>query len=256
MIKIHQESFGQGKPIVLIHGWAMHSGIWRDFAKELGQFYRVTCIDLPGHGQSEKLDSFTLQSISDVLVKSISDEACCWLGWSMGATVALHIAHRFPERCQSLILLAGNPHFIRTDRWPGINLQVLNAFGDSLCADSQATLLRFLSLQINGLPNHKDIARTLKASVSEYAAPDHDTLIQGLRLLKESDLRPALAKLSMPVSTIMGNRDTLVPADTGHQMQQLLPSLQLNMIDKAGHVPFLSHRAEVLSIISRFMDEQ
>jgi pimeloyl-[acyl-carrier protein] methyl ester esterase len=254
VVKVYQQSFGQGQHIVLIHGWAMHSGIWREFAKELSKFYRVTCIDLPGHGQSEKMDAFTLESISDVLIKSISDEASCWLGWSLGATVALNIAHRYPERCKALIVLAGNPHFIRTDRWPGINVQVLNAFADSLFADSQATLLRFLSLQINGLPDYKDIAKKLKAIVSEYSAPDHQTLEQGLCILKETDLRPALAKLAMPVSAVMGNRDTLVPAETGHKIQQLLPALQLNVIDKAGHVPFLSHQAEVLSIICRFMD--
>ena len=253
MVKVHQESFGQGQPIILIHGWAMHSGIWRDFAKALSQFYRVTCVDLPGHGQSGKIDAFTLESIAEVLVKSIPEPAC-WLGWSLGASVALHIADRFPARCKALILLAGNPHFIRTDRWPGINIQVLNAFADSLCADSQATLLRFLTLQINGLPDYKDIAKKLKATVSEYPAPDHETLIQGLRILKESDLRPALANLDLPVSAIMGNRDTLVPVETGHKMQQLIPSLELNRIDKAGHVPFLSHQAEVLAIICRFMD--
>jgi pimeloyl-[acyl-carrier protein] methyl ester esterase len=256
MIKIHQETLGEGKSIVLIHGWGMHTGIWRDFARELSESYCVTCIDLPGHGQSEKLDPFTLELISETLVGSVSDEACCWLGWSLGATVVLDIASRFPERCKSLILLAGNPHFIKSDRWPGIRLQALNAFAGSLGVDSQATLLRFLSLQINGLANYKDLAKTLKRTISEYPAPDQETLRQGLRILKEADLRPALAKLSMPVSAILGNRDTLVPAEVGYEMQQLLPELELNIIDQAGHVPFLSHREELLSIISRFMDEQ
>lgn len=256
MIKIHQETAGTGKSIVLVHGWAMHTGIWRDFARELGASYRVTCIDLPGHGQSEKLDPFTLASISEILIQSVPDEPSCWLGWSLGASVVLNIAKYFPERCSSVILLAGNPHFIQTDRWPGITLPGLNAFAGSLSADSQATLLRFLSLQINGLPNYKELANALKTAISQYPAPDHDTLLQGLRILKEADLRPALAKLTLPVSVILGNRDTLVPALVGHKMQQLLPELELNIIDKAGHVPFLSHRTDVLNIISRFMDEQ
>lgn len=71
MTKIHLETFGVGKPIVLVHGWAMHTGIWREFAKQLAQNYRVTCIDLPGHGRSEKIDPFTLERISDELVNII-----------------------------------------------------------------------------------------------------------------------------------------------------------------------------------------
>jgi len=256
MIKIHQETFGEGKPIVLVHGWGMHTGIWRDFARELGESYCVTCVDLPGHGQSEKLDKFTLEPIGKVLVDVVSDQPCCWLGWSLGASVILDISRRFPDRCKSLILLAGNPHFVRTDRWPGIRLQALNAFADSLTADTQATLLRFLALQINGLADYKDLAKTLNKAVSQYPAPDQETLRQGLKILKEADLRSALAKLTVPVSVILGNRDSLVPAEVGFHMQQLLPELELNVIDKAGHVPFLSHRAELVAIISRFMDEQ
>ena len=52
MTKIHTETYGLGKPIVLVHGWAMHSGIWRLFARELAKHYQVTLIDLPGHGRS------------------------------------------------------------------------------------------------------------------------------------------------------------------------------------------------------------
>jgi pimeloyl-[acyl-carrier protein] methyl ester esterase len=54
----------------------------------------------------------------------------------------------------------------------------------------------------------------------------------------------------------LGGLDTLVPAAVGEKMQQLLPSLELNVIDRAGHVPFLSHSQETLAVISRFMDRQ
>ncbi len=81
MTKIHQQTFGKGKPIVLVHGWAMHSGIWRDFAQQLAQNYQVTCIDLPGHGRSEKIDSFTLERISDALVNAVLMKAVAgWVG--------------------------------------------------------------------------------------------------------------------------------------------------------------------------------
>lgn len=256
VIKIYQETFGTGKPLVLIHGWAMHSGVWLDFAKLLAKSYKVTCIDLPGHGQSEKLDDFTLESISELLIQSVPDQSSTWMGWSLGATVALNIANQFPEHCRSLILLAGNPHFVRTDRWPGINVQVLNAFADNLSADSQGTLLRFLSLQINGLPDYKELARVLKAAILKYPAPDQSTLLQGLQILKATDLRPALAQLKLPVSVLMGANDYLVPAVVGQKMQQLFPELELNCIEGAGHVPFLSHQDQVLDIISRFMDKQ
>ena len=171
MTKIHQQTFGKGKPIVLVHGWAMHSGIWRDFAEQLAQNYQVTCIDLPGHGRSKKTDSFTLERISEALVNAVSDESSCWLGWSLGATVVLDIARRFPERVNSLVLLAGNPAFTQTAQWPGMNVGLLDDFADKLNEDCQATLLRFLSLQVNNLPDYKILLRTLKSAVWNVTHP-------------------------------------------------------------------------------------
>jgi pimeloyl-[acyl-carrier protein] methyl ester esterase len=255
MTKIHQQTFGKGKPIVLVHGWAMHSGIWRDFAQQLAQNYQVTCIDLPGHGRSEKIDSFTLELISEVLVNAVSDESSCWLGWSLGATVVLDIASRFPERCVSLILLAGNPCFTQKQQWQGMNDSLLDIFADNLNKNCRATLLRFLSLQVNSLPGYKDLLKKLVTAIYECDIPDSQTLQDGLKLLKQSDLRSVLTELDIPVSSILGNKDTLVPVAVGQKMLQLLPEMELNIIDKAGHAPFLSHPQDVLAIISRFMDE-
>lgn len=256
MTKIHQQTFGKGKPIVLVHGWAMHSGIWRDFAEQLAQNYQVTCIDLPGHGRSEKIAAFTLEQVSGALVDAVTDESSCWLGWSLGASVVLDIAKRFPVRVNSLVLLAGNPSFTQTERWPGMKVGLLDAFAGQLNEDCQATLLRFLSLQVKGLPDYKTLSKTLKAAVLECAAPGNETLQGGLEILKHSDLRPVLSHTSVPVSVILGTHDTLVPVNAGQNMQELAPGITLNIIDKAGHVPFLSHPQEVLAIISRFMDEQ
>ena len=254
MTKIHQQTFGTGKSIVLVHGWAMHSGIWRDFALQLAQNYKVTCIDMPGHGRSGNIDAFTLEQVGDALVDAVADDSSCWLGWSLGATVVLDIARRYPERVNSLVLLAGNPSFTRTAQWPGMKIDMLDAFAGQLHADCQATLLRFLSLQVAQLPDYKTLLRTLKSAVRECAAPNLETLQGGLEILKSADLRPALSDAGMPVSVILGGRDTLVPVGAGHNMQALAPDITVNIIDNAGHTPFLSHPQDVLAIISKFLE--
>jgi pimeloyl-[acyl-carrier protein] methyl ester esterase len=254
--KIHLETYGEGKAIVLVHGWAMHTGIWREFAKQLAQSYRVICIDLPGHGRSELIDPFTLERISAELIEAVPEQNCCWLGWSLGATVVLDVAARYPERVSSLVLLAGNPSYTQTEQWPGMKVRLLDDFAGHLHKNCQATLLRFLSVQVSGLADHKAFLKKLKTAVFECDAPDADTLQGGLAILKHADLRPVLSGLNIPVSVILGSLDTLIPVAVGQKMQQLLLGLELNIIDRAGHVPFLSHSRETETIISLFMDKQ
>ena len=254
MINLHQQTFGTGKSIVLVHGWAMHSGIWHDFAMQLAQHYQVTCIDLPGHGHSDNLDNFTLEQVADALVDAVADKQSCWLGWSLGATVVMEIAKRYPERGNSLILLAGNPHFTCTEQWPGMKVDLLEAFSEQLTLDAPATLLRFLSLQVAQLPDYKVLLKNIKTAIMARATPNLDILQGGLTILKQADLRPALAAAQMPILVLLGTRDTLVPIAVGEAIKDLAPTIQIVVIDKAGHVPFLSHPQIVLETITQFMD--
>jgi pimeloyl-[acyl-carrier protein] methyl ester esterase len=253
MAELYRETFGDGPPIALVHGWGMHSGIWHAFAKTLSTRYRVTIIDLPGHGRSPKLIPFTLENISQALAE-IVDEPCCWVGWSMGATIVMDFAARWPKTCHSLILLAGNPHFVRTDRWPGMSVSAFKAFADILETDFQNALLRFLSLQATVSPNAKALTKALRQAVANAPAPDPETLLQGLKILKETDARPMLRQLNLPIAAVLGGKDGLVPSTVGPALQQLKPDLQLSIIKEAGHMPFLSHPLELLAFINRFYD--
>ncbi len=260
-MKLNYLVYGTGKPIVLVHGWAMHSGIWGDFAQQLAHSHRVICVDLPGHGQSSVLEPFELAAISAALASTVANEAACWLGWSLGATVALDFAHRYPERVSSLVLLSGNPCFCRspvaslTTAWPAMNDQVLQQFAEQLRDNSQATLLRFLALQVLGSDHYKRLLAELKQSTAACPPPDSATLAGGLAILKQADLRAALADLVIPVMAILGGRDTLVPVAVGEAMRQIQPLLQVQVLDKAAHAPFLSHPQAVLALVRDFLDK-
>lgn len=254
MSKIATETYGTGKPVVLIHGWAMHTGIWRDFAKQLARYYRVICIDLPGHGRSET-GPLTLQHCRDEIIKVVPEQPCCWLGWSLGAAITLDIAGKFPQRVDSLILMAGNPHFTQAAGWPGMQSGLLETFARNLQTDCQSALIRFLALQVQGLPDAGIMLKQLKELLFECDFPSEETLQAGLNLLKNADLRPEFAALKCPVLSIMGKQDPLVPALTGEAMQQLLPELILYVIEAAGHVPFLSHEQDVIKQIVQFLPQ-
>lgn len=253
MIKIHKEVYGQGQPIVLIHGWAMHTGIWRTFAQQLALNYQVICLDFPGHGLSETVEPYTLEQVTDTLVAAIPESTFTVLGWSLGATVALDLAYRYPQRVNGLIMLAGNPHFVKTEDWPGMSPALLEEFANNLSLDCQATLIRFLSLQVMRLAEGKSLLKQLKQAVQECPSPSKNVLHSALGILKHTDLREQLTTLECSLSIIQGDKDTLVPVQASLAMHKILKNSELNIIPSAGHLPFMSHQSQVIEIIKRFI---
>ncbi len=256
MTHIYQHTSGVGQPLALVHGWAMHSGIWRGFAHSLAGRYRVTCLDLPGHGRSGEIDPFTLAAAADALADSYQEASSWWLGWSLGASVVLELARRHPKRVRGLILLAGNPHFTEAENWHGAKPHVLQQFADTLAVDCHAALTRFLALQVNGLPEGRRLLKILKTAVAECAPPNAETLQGGLDILKQADLRPFLAATEKPVLVVSGSHDSLVPAAAIPQIGSLSDNIKTQIIDRAGHLPFLSHPQALRAAITDFLDHR
>jgi len=249
MTTIHKEVYGEGRPLVMIHGWAMHSGVWREFARQLAEHRQVICLDLPGHGRSGVIDTFSLPEIGETLLDAIPVKKFGLLGWSLGAAVAIDMANRFPDRVESLCLLAGNPKFVQADDWPGVKFEVLDAFAALLTSDVRLTLMRFLALQVNGLADGKRLLQLIKQAMQECEPPPVEVLRSGLDILEHSDLREALQTLQCPVSVVLGDRDKLMPAGCGLALQTLKPEISVHVLENAGHVPFLSHQRQLLEIL-------
>jgi pimeloyl-[acyl-carrier protein] methyl ester esterase len=253
MTEIYQEIFGQGEPIVMLHGWAMHTGIWRSFAKTLSKEQQVICMDLPGHGYSRSISPYTMDVIIDAVCNALPKQPCIIIGWSLGGNIALRLAEKYPQRVKSLVLIGSNPHFLQAEQWPGVNAQVLMRFASNLQDNTTATLLRFMSLQLQGMTGMKAVFKEIKAVMQECEPPKADVLMGGLEILQAVDLRAALRDLAVPVQIILGDLDTLVPVVVGKQCKQLQPQLEIEVISGAGHMPFITHQQQVTRIVSDFI---
>lgn len=253
MSVLHKEVYGQGAPIVMLHGWAMHTGVWRDFAQALAEQQQVVCLDLPGHGLSESISPYNLESVVDAIYTELPAQASVLVGWSLGGNIALRLAERYPQRIKAIVLIASNPHFVKTGSWPGLNLKVLKQFVQEMQNNSTSTLLRFLSVQVRGCADAKLFLKKIKRAMQECAPPTSVVLMGGLDILLEVDQRKALSKIDVPVQLILGEQDTLVPVEVGEQFRLLLPAIELHIIAGAGHIPFVTEQAQVLGRVREFM---
>ena len=246
---LHSETYGQGPTIVLLHGWAMHSALLREFAERLAEHARVICVDLPGHGRSPLRQSFTLHAVATEIIQALDEPPCFWLGWSLGALVALEITKSYPEHVKGLILMAGSPCFVNKLDWFGMQPELLDAFAAQLAENPHATALRFLALQVHGLEQEKQLLPMVKRYFAESPMPSFEVLQAGLAILKQQDLRPVLVGCACPVRVILGRRDTLVPVAIAPLLREIDSSIQVMVLDKAGHMPFLSHPDETVAAV-------
>ena len=248
------ETRGTGADLVLLHGWGLHSGIWGGIVDDLARRWRVTCIDLPGHGRSPLTEGRDLDAFAGQ-VAAAAPPCAMWLGWSLGGMVAMRIAAAQPERVERLALVAANPRFVQGDDWPyGVAPEVLAQFSQNLEQDYRGTLLRFLALEAMGGDRSKEELRLLRQGVFERGEPRPEALRTGLEILHDADLRPLLPALRCPTLLIYGERDRLVSRRAGPVVAGTMRDATMHVIRGAAHAPFLSHPDEFLQVLEEFLD--
>ena len=250
---LHVEIIGQGKPLILLHGWGWHSGIWQPLIPHLTEKFQLFLLDLPGFGKShDHSANYFLPDISAAILKVVPPKAH-WLGWSLGGMIAWHIAIHFPERVERLITVASSPKFLQAEHWPGVDPVVLAKFARHLQQDQRKTLLDFLELQLRGSPHHASLLAQLKPIFlqTEFAT---NVLQASLKLLQQIDLRADLQNMVMPSLHIFGSHDTLVPNDIADKIKPLLSQGEYSIIQKSGHLPFLSHQEHFLTVLQDFLN--
>jgi len=111
-MKLFFREYGQGQPLIILHGLFGSSDNWLTQAKILSQQYRVLTVDQRNHGQSPHDDSFDYQSMVADLAEFIDDHQLknpIILGHSMGGKTAMNFAIRYPEQLQKLIVVDISP---------------------------------------------------------------------------------------------------------------------------------------------------
>ena len=252
----HVEIIGQGQPLVMIHGWGMHSGVWQPLIKRLSAKYMLYLVDLPGMGNSRPVEPYHLYNLADEVAEVIPGVSDV-LGWSLGGLVAQRIALNQPDRIRRLVLVSATPKFVSTPDWQaGVDPANFSAFAESVNHDYKAAILQFLTLQCMQSSDRRATIKQLRASFDTRPTPTQTTLQRALHILLESDLRAEIANIRKPTLLIHGDRDTLTPVQAAHWMMQQLPHGFLRVISGAAHAPFLSHSELFIEALNQFLEPQ
>ncbi len=264
-VVIHVEVVGSGPPLVLVHGWAMHGGIFTPLVRALAGTRTLHVVDLPGHGFSgwrsvpgdvaEVDDSPAFEELQDWAQQLLAAvPAAPWLGWSLGGLVALAAALAQPARVPGVVAVATTPRFTRAHDWPcAMEASMLAAFASGLESDAESTVARFLALEAQGSSNLRDTLRGLREQLKVRPRAQRCALRAGLQLLGEIDLRAALPSLSVPTLWIGGRRDRLVPSAALSAAAGRAPDASSTILAQSGHAPFLTETNALVAAVLEWL---
>jgi len=254
-VTVYTEVRGAGPDLILLHGWGLSGAAWTGVVEQLEKSFRLTLVDLPGHGRSPWVDAqdYSIEYVTAQVLDVMPANAAC-LGWSLGGLIALHAALAQPQRINRLLLLSCNAQFLRSTAWPhALESEILAQFASGLEQDYKATLNRFLAIQALGGEDAKQTVRVLQQNMQVHGVPSLAALRGGLGLLRDISFVESLAEITIPTLLMFGRLDTLVPARVAEDMCARLSQAEVHIFQHASHAPFISHADEFINVVQEFM---
>ena len=249
--------FGEGPPLVMLHGWSMSHAVFAEQAKLLANDFRLLIPDLPGHGESDPVEPCSLVTFSQLLatwLEKLDIKQIDLLGWSLGGQVAMQFSSDYPQRVRRLLLMSTTPRFCADNNWKfGQPASELRALRRGLQKRYLATMSDFFDLQFLGEDIPADRRREiLQFAVRPVGLPDPDVALITLGLLGHEDLRPLLGLIDQQTLVIHGDNDQIIPLAAGQYLSENLQYARLISLSGAGHAPFLSRPEQLSKLISEF----
>ncbi len=249
-IKLFYEDFGEGQPVLLLHGLTSNSAMFYREIDFFKQERRVIALDSRGHGNSSRLEHYTLQDhIEDALalVSHLALQTVDILGVSMGSYIAQGMAIVEPEKVRKLILVATKSYSEESslaelfDRYPekfdGLSIsEKLNA-STSYIYHNQSKIQEW----------NKQTARNSRLLTIKEQGIAGDAI-------KQFDFRSQLATITAETLVISGKYDGLNPSEKGHETAIAIPNATFMEFKRSGHAPNVEQAFLFLGITENFLE--
>jgi non-heme chloroperoxidase len=258
-VRLHITDYGEGSPVVLIHGWPFSDAMYEyQYAALIKNGFRAIGITLRGFGQSDKpygrysYDVFA-EDIKMVL-EQLQIEQAVLGGFSFGGAAIIRFASRYKHEHISKLALFGAaaPCEVRRDDFPyGLPLEVFNSLVELNSVNRPQLVEEFGKLFAateTALPKGiYDWLAHMEFQSTQY------TMEQGLLVIRDADLRADLEKIAVPTAIFHGRLDKLCPFELAEQLHQGIAHSKLVAFENSGHALFLEERQKFNDELIKFV---
>lgn len=242
-LKISYIDEGEGKCIVLFHGWGANKEAFTPIINRLSAYMRVVALDFPGFGKSdEPEDVWDVEAYASFMKKFIEETGCeeaIWLGHSFGGRVIIKLFEKMEKKPSKIVLVdsAG----IKPKRGLDYYVKVY----------SYKLGKKILSLPIINKTGLYE-ALVKNAGSSDYKVLSENMRATMTRVVNE-DLRDYLPEIKVPVLLIWGECDTATPVGDAKIMDSLLPDSGIVLLEGAGHFSYLDCPGKFFGALEYFV---
>lgn len=258
-VKLHVTDLGEGQPIVLIHGWPLSDAMYEyQYAYLVQKGYRVIGITLRGFGLSDKPGgNYNYDVFADdikVVLDKLKIENATIGGFSMGGATVIHYVAKYNAAHVSKLALFGAAAPIWTKRadfnyglWTKEDVDGLIKLNNTNRPQLFANFgTIFPANETSVSAGHGAWLGTIQAQASPYA------MAQGLKTLKDSDLREDLKKITIPTLILHGKLDKICSYDLAEQMHKGIKNSTLVPFEKSGHALFVEELEKFNTELEKF----
>lgn len=247
---------GAGCPVLFLHGHPFDRTMWQPQVRALaGRGYRTIVPDLRGYGSSTVVPGITPLDVfardMAALLDHLGLDVVNVVGVSMGGQIALEMCRLFPDRVDSLTLVATNPLpeteqgcLARERLAARLREEGMRGYADDMLVGMMT------AENVRDLPA---VAHHVRAMMC--AAPPEGAAAAQLGRARRPDHTPLLKRISAPTLLVVGQHDGFTPPEGAELMHVRVPDSIMEIIEGAGHLPNLERPERFNEVLRRFLEK-
>jgi pimeloyl-ACP methyl ester carboxylesterase len=250
-LDLHCDIWGDGQPVLFIHGFPLSNEMWRGTAERLSDRWRCICPDLRGHGQSAASPAASMARFADDLAAMLDNlpvrRPAVIVGLSMGGYIAFEFFRRHRSRVRAIVLCDTRANADAPDgaaRREAMAQAVLKE-GSRAAADAMIGQL-FAPDASPALKQHWHDIMSRNSPMGVTAA--------ARAMATRVDSIPTLAQIDCPTLLVVGREDALTPPGPMQEMARSIRGSRLEIIEGAGHMPPVERLEEFARVVRAFLD--
>jgi pimeloyl-ACP methyl ester carboxylesterase len=243
---------GEGRPIVFVHGFPHHRKLWAPQLRALAGHSRAIALDLPGFGESDMPEAFTIESWAGGIARfldALHVDRAVIAGLSMGGYIALAFWRLHRDRVDALVLAdtraGADSEEGKQKRRETIEL----ARREGPTAVARALLPGMVGKSTR--EREPSVVATMRAMLESASV---DSVVGASEaMMTRPDATGLLATIDVPTLIIVGEEDVLTPPKESHAMHAAIAGSRLEVIPAAGHVSNIERPAAFNQVLTEFL---